>query len=305
MDGRTFSSKILLFGEYSIIKSSWGLAINYDLFDGKLHFPGAGDPKRPGIDSELSAFAEYLQRTDLSLYNGCQFDYSSFKFDVGQGLYFDSTIPQGYGVGSSGALCAAVFDRYCINKSEVEQDIALLKRVLAQMESHFHGSSSGLDPLISYLNHPLLIQEHDIPTKVNLTSHHLESEQRVLFLLDTGRPRRTEPLVQLFLEKCKDPKFSYRCEVDLTGITNECISSFIEHNFDELYKNFRLLSSFQLENFTPMIPNLYLDIWQEGIKSDDYYLKLCGAGGGGFLMGIAKNRKILEERLASQRYKTL
>ncbi|MBT7766237.1 MAG: mevalonate kinase, partial [Bdellovibrionales bacterium] len=73
----------------------------------------------------------------------------------------------------------------------------------------------------------------------------------------------------------------------------------------DLNSNYRRLSSFQLENFTPMIPNLYLDIWQQGLKNNNYYLKLCGAGGGGFLMGIARNRKVLQDNLHSQRYKTL
>ena len=38
-----------------------------------------------------------------------------------------------------------------------------------------------------------------------------------------------------------------------------------------------------------MIPKLYADLWQEGLKYEGYYLKLCGAGGGGFLLGITQN----------------
>jgi mevalonate kinase len=31
-------------------------------------------------------------------------------------LFFDSNIPQGYGVGSSGALVAAIFEKYSVIK---------------------------------------------------------------------------------------------------------------------------------------------------------------------------------------------
>ena len=33
-----------------------------------------------------------------------------------------------------------------------------------------------------------------------------------------------------------------------------------------------------------MIPNQLIDNWEEGLKSDLYYMKLCGSGGGGFFL---------------------
>jgi mevalonate kinase len=36
-------------------------------------------------------------------------DLAELKNDVETGMYFDSSIPQGYGVGSSGALVAAIY----------------------------------------------------------------------------------------------------------------------------------------------------------------------------------------------------
>ena len=35
-----------------------------------------------------------------------------------------------------------------------------------------------------------------------------------------------------------------------------------------------------------MIPDKFKPIWQEGIKSNDYNMKLCGSGGGGYLLGF-------------------
>ena len=77
-------------------------------------------------------------------------------------------------------------------------DIDYLKSALAMMESHFHGASSGIDPLISFLDSPVKIVK-GVTTKVISLDHYDCGVN--LFLVNTGRPRRTEPLVNLFLEK--------------------------------------------------------------------------------------------------------
>jgi mevalonate kinase len=42
-----------------------------------------------------------------------------------------------------------------------------------------------------------------------------------------------------------------------------------------------------LNNFKP-IPEQFHAIWQKGIDTNDYYLKLCGSGGGGYILGLPK-----------------
>ena len=81
-------------------------------------------------------------------------------------MYFDSSIPQGYGVGSSGAIVAAFYDKYAQNKITVLENLTRekllkLKTIFSEMESYFHGKSSGLDPLNSYLSLPILIHSQD------------------------------------------------------------------------------------------------------------------------------------------------
>jgi mevalonate kinase len=102
MKHKTYQSKVLLFGEYSVIKNSNALAMPYPLFDGHLTFRSQSQ----GRDPELKALSSYLNRLDSQGELPFDLDLSSFEFDIGQGLVFESTIPQGYGVGSSGALCA-------------------------------------------------------------------------------------------------------------------------------------------------------------------------------------------------------
>lgn len=277
---KKFYSKIILFGEYSVIQNSMALLIPYSLFEGKLTFRRDNTTV---IDPELKAFSLYLKQLVETEQLSFQFDQSSFEFDISQGLYFDSTIPQGFGVGSSGALVAAIFDRY-EQESHLSLDITRLKNIFAQMESHFHGASSGVDPLISYLNSPILIKNKNDLGLVTIPK--FKKGNGGIFLLNSKRSRKTEPLVNLFLEKSSNAYFYNLCEDVLKPITNHCIDNFLNVNIELLLKNFKLLSAFQHEHFSPMIPKLYRELWSEGLSTNNYSLKLCGAGGGGFLMGI-------------------
>lgn len=293
---KSFYSKIFLFGEYSIIKNSKALSIPYSLFEGKLTF------RRDNvaiIDPELKAFSLYLKKNIEDNQLNCNFDITSFEFDISQGLFFDSTIPQGYGVGSSGALVAAIYDRYANDHFDktIKTDILKLKSIFAQMESHFHGTSSGLDPLISYLNAPILMRgKHDLDI-VEIPK--FKKGNGGIFLINTKRSRKTEPLVNLFLEKCSNKFFDELCEYELAPITNACIDNFLDDDIASLEHNFKRLSKFQYEHFTAMIPKLYREEWHKGIESNQFYFKLCGAGGGGFLMGITHDFNNTKKVLSS------
>lgn len=296
---KKFYSKVLLFGEYSVIQHSMGLCIPYSLFDGKLTFRRDNTAV---IDPELKAFSLFIKQLIDSNQLNYSFDITSFEFDISQGLFFDSTIPQGYGVGSSGALVAAVFDRY-EQENHSSLDIGKLKKIFSQLESHFHGASSGVDPLISYLNSPILIKSKNELGPVTLPK--FPKGRGGIFLLNTKRSRKTEPLVNLFLEKISNTHFNDVCENDLKPITNDCITNFLAADTIALLKNFKKLSEFQFEHLSPMIPKLYRDLWIEGVNSDDYYLKLCGAGGGGFLMGITKDFQKVKTILGSHEIRLL
>ena len=178
MKGPLFYSKILLFGEYGIIKDSKGLSIPYNFYKGALIIPQQQTPETLQSNKHLKAFCAYLGQIEEEGQSLTRFNLSQMHDDLAQGMYFDSSIPQGYGVGSSGALVAAIYDRYAIDKITILENLTrekllTLKSAFAQMESFFHGKSSGLDPLNSYLSLPILInsQEHiepaGIPSQTN------------------------------------------------------------------------------------------------------------------------------------------
>ena len=160
MKGPLFYAKILLFGEYGIIKDCKGLTIPYNSYQGALKKSEDLSKEAKESNKSLGRFYDYLSNLDKNeLLN---FRLNELKDDIESGMYFDSSIPQGYGVGSSGALVASIYDKYANNKITVLENLTRekllkLKEIFSLMESFFHGKSSGLDPLNSYLSIPILI----------------------------------------------------------------------------------------------------------------------------------------------------
>ena len=208
MYGPLFYSKILLFGEYGIIKDSKGLSIPYNFYNGALkidEIPDASTHKSNQSLKRFSVYLENLQKEDSSLVS---FDIEKLKSAIKAGLYFDSSIPQGYGVGSSGALVAAIYDKYASDKITILENLTrekllTLKSIFSKMESYFHGKSSGLDPLNSYLSLPILINSQDNIEPAGIPSQKQDGKGAV-FLLDSGITGETAPMVQIFMENILD-----------------------------------------------------------------------------------------------------
>ena len=299
MKGPLFYSKILLFGEYGIIKDSKGLSIPYNFYNGALKVAANLTDKAEASNSALKQFAEYLEQIDADLVT---FDSEALKQDVANGMYFDSSIPQGYGVGSSGALVAAIYDKYANNKITVLENLTRekllqLKAIFAEMESFFHGKSSGLDPLNSYLSLPILINSKDNIEATGIPSQKLDGKGAV-FLLDSGVVGETAPMVRIFMENMKQEGFRNMLKDQFIKHTDACVEDFLKGDIKSLFQNTKQLSKVVLSHFKPMIPKQFHELWKKGIDTNDYYLKLCGSGGGGYILGftedIDKAQKTLE-----------
>ena len=50
-----------------------------------------------------------------------------------------------------------------------------------------------------------------------------------------------------------------------------------------------------------MIPKQFHELWKKGIETNDYYLKLCGSGGGGYILGFTENIEKAKEALKGQK----
>jgi mevalonate kinase len=297
-----FHSKLLLFGEYSIIQESMGLSVPYEIFNGKLTCDQNTSTSEEYIlsNQQIEGFYNYLFNLHTEGNLGLEINFDLFRQDIDNKLHFESSIPQGFGIGSSGALCAAIYDKYVINKIRIEeisdkQKIIVLKEHLALLESYFHGKSSGIDPLICYLNLPMLIKsKEDIePVKIALK----KDGKGAIFLIDTGSPRKTEPLVKYYMQRMEEVTFREFVDKQLKPFTNNCIQAFIQGDHETLFGYLTQLSEFQFNHFKPMIPRLFKKLWKKGLDTGDYYLKLCGAGGGGFILGFTQNYEATKEHL--------
>jgi mevalonate kinase len=287
-----YYSKILLFGEYGIIENAMGLSIPYHFYKGKLLMAGAEmTDEQKESNHSLRSYWHYLADENNQLTRFLNLD--KMSGDISCGLYFDSSIPQGFGVGSSGALVAAIYDTYALNPINPDSvsdndDLLHLKQLLASMESYFHGKSSGLDPLICYLNLPILVKG-----KTELGAVAIPDENSLgkgaIFLMDSGSPGKTQGMVSLFLQKLKDDGFRNLVRTQLKKYNDECVKAFLKGDTGPLFDNLKQLSTLFLENFRPMIPDRFETLWRKGIETNAYYLKLCGSGGGGFVLGFTED----------------
>ncbi|MGY8919644.1 MAG: mevalonate kinase family protein [Flavobacteriales bacterium] len=290
MKGPLFYSKILLFGEYGIIKDSKGLSIPYNFYNGALKITDTNTEVAKDSNAKLFKFYNYLKNLNSPIVN---FNLDKFHNDLQLGMHFDSSIPEGYGVGSSGALVAAIYDYYANDKITVLENLTRekllkLKDIFSNMESFFHGKSSGLDPLNSYLSIPILIN-----SKKDIKVTGIPFQQRVgegaVFLLDSGEVSTTAPMINIFMEKMKKDGFRKMLNEKFIKYTNKCVEDFLNGDLGSLFQNTKKLSKIVFDNFKPMIPNKYHSLWKKGIENDSYFLKLCGSGGGGYILGFAKD----------------
>lgn len=268
---KIFFSKLLLFGEYTVTVGSGALALPYTKLGGYWDF----GTKNTSSDYGLSILLEYLSsKSDLAYL----YDLDQFKSDIDHGLNFVSTIPVGYGLGSSGALVAAFYDKYCISKTE---DLLDLKSILGATECAFHGASSGLDPLVSYIGDPILITDDGKIQKANC-----DINDKGFFILDTGISRSTDKYVQIFKQKLKEVH-GFASIVDKLSLENKMAISALMSNDNSSFRNtVEKISRLQVDHFQEMIPTSIYALWLHGLETGRYFLKLCGAGGGGMILGL-------------------
>ncbi|MFN0173760.1 MAG: mevalonate kinase [Saprospiraceae bacterium] len=275
LNARNFSAKLLLFGEHVLLLGASALAVPVAAFGGQW----AWSEQRDRHHQRLLQFAQSEALESLEI-----IDTERFASELKDGLLFHSNIPTGYGLGSSGALCAAIYERFASGKTE---DLTELKSIFARMESFFHGNSSGIDPLTSYVATPILIQNKTEVTRVS--PQNWETNKPTVFLLDSQLPRRTGPLVEWFLEQNQEPVFAQKLSREYLPAHEHVIRAWLSANAELFWPNLRLISAFQFENFAPMIPKTLHSFWENSLDRQDFVLKICGAGGGGFVLGFARN----------------
>lgn len=283
-----FSSKILLFGEYTILKGGVALAVPYNRYSGELILPNDDvilARKQLQSNTELKKLA-----IDLSQKEPFASHKNIYRFleDTLLGLFFKSNIPENYGLGSSGAVVAAIYHRYFsdFNRNENFKPAQLtqIKSDLSAIESYYHGESSGIDPLVSFLDYPLLLN-----APLNHLTFHIPDTLRV-FLIDTKVESTTKNLIKIFTDRFQNPTGDLK---KLITLNNTIVKSFLELNPNTLE---------QIQNFCALEQKLLPDMFVHAKPLFDIMhkhahqvsFKLCGSGGGGYLLGFSSKENFTE-----------
>jgi len=289
--GPLFNSKVLLFGEYSLMKGSMALSIPFEKYNGQLLFDNI---KRNTKSNHYSVnyLVDYLNFLSKSRFEN-KLNLIEFKEDIEHGLIFKTNIPISYGLGSSGAIVASIYNAYAKQSTNKLDE---LKLIFSSMESYYHGKSSGLDPLVSYLNKAILITEDQKIKIVSIPTKKIFGKSGI-FLVDTKTTSETQPLVNWFLNKYENDEYRRKIQSQLIPLNNNSISHLLSGDFPSLLSNVKSISKFTIENFEPMVPNSIVDIWDKGLDTNNYYLKLCGSGGGGMMLGFSDNIDNTKDKL--------
>lgn len=261
--------KILLFGEYAILEGGNALSVPSPQHFGELKL-SASSPKELESHIHLSEFANYLEK-NYSQYFGL----TTLEADLRQKLFFESNIPQGYGVGSSASVVAAFLKQY---GKAIPETLEEKKELFGAIESHFHGKSSGLDVLVCYENAPVLIQNSRL--KIEHSIH--PSDYTKFELIDTKEIGLTSKQVSMF--KGQNSKFKEHFRNEYVDFTNRAIDYFLMGVEEKMFAEMKKLSNFAFENMPFAIPDSFKPQWEASLNDSNTVMKLCGSGGGGFVI---------------------
>ncbi len=276
---RKYPAKIILFGEYTVGAGGTALAMPYPSFSARW----AHDERNYDL---LSDYYTYLEEKEYAF-----LDYSRLEDLKEERHGLDCNIPIGYGLGSSGAITAAIYDSIC--GSYEEKSYVELKEELGLMESYYHGSSSGTDPLVSLINQPLHIGEHKITVLGKQGAKDFGEWQ--LFMYDSGKARLSQSFIEFFTEKSAETAFNRDFLVPMKEHVAAAIEAYLSSDVD-LLTHFREISRMEYEFMQPMIIESIDKLWRRGLSSGEFYFKLCGAGGGGMYYVYGRTDAIADLR---------
>ncbi len=283
-----------MLGEHTVLHGSAAYAVPLRRYTARIASLNSSPevhqlPIKEGIHANFD-FEKWLAFAKTSEILADKLDFDRWEREATElGVYAD--IPIGYGLGSSGAITAEAYRRYLIG--EVPNP-TLLRKQLGALECFFHGKSSGLDPLVSFLNKAVYISPTGGIEVVEVTeTFPVASPRGGWFLLDSGQPRAGKDAITRFGESCKNEQWKRDVLLPMNELVETLAKGFKSESMIGLTPKLKALCSLQLTELAFLIPMHIATLWKAWLQEDVAYLKLCGAGGGGFFLGYAPDKSRL------------
>ncbi len=264
---KKYPAKVLLFGEYTVLFGGSALAIPYPTYSAQWRYDTVLSTATQELLDHLRTIASDLHaNVNLTL----------LEEAVMSGLYFNSNIPQGMGLGSSAALSAAVYDLVSVEVPESMEDI---RSDLAMIEGLYHGKSSGLDALVSFLSAPIELWDGRVKICKSFVS------PMYIYLVSSGEGRSADGLITWYKDQLLKDQFRDKMKA-LAEASTKAIQHFIEGDLE--LPDISGISDMQWKYLRPLISDRIVPAWEEASLSDGVSMKICGAGGGGYYLLFAE-----------------
>ena len=108
-------------------------------------------------------------------------------------------------------------------------------------------------------------------------------------MIDTRIKSPTAPLVEHFRELRNNKSYLEKFNNEYVPLISKCMSNLIDKDDMDFFNNLLSLSLLQTELLSHTIPADFRKYFLTDINKEGFQVKLCGAGGGGYLLGFAKD----------------
>lgn len=99
-------------------------------------------------------------------------------------------------------------------------------------------------------------------------------------------------MIQWFQAQAQKPDFFNLLKNRYLPDLEKTIGHWLAGELDLFLSKVAEISEFQFEHFSPLIPESVREIWARALaRHKNVHFKLCGAGGGGFVLGFAATKE--------------
>lgn len=274
-------SKIIFLGEHTVLHGSSAIALPCNAFNAQLSI------NRDAVSPHAKLFNNWCSFVKKDRLIQQYIDLERWQKEANF-LHINSNIPIGYGLGSSGAITALIAKYYGSGLNTQTPDS--LKNLFGKLENFFHGKSSGIDPLVSYSSQSILLTPNKEAKIIDNLKLPLSTAEGAWFLLDSGKQRDGKKAIAYFSQKVADKTWKKKVLVEFEYVIEQLITSYLATDYTTFFEYFITLSNLQFTELKELIPKNIQKIWKDLSNTNKAYLKICGAGAGGYFLGYTPNK---------------